>query len=64
MTQKQEAGNSKLLIWPLETAPIKVSTSRRFLVCAQWAKENSQAIVAYNQRIEKYGVFSDGLRRL
>ena len=27
-----------------------------------WRKENLQAIEAFNQRIEKQGVFSDGLR--
>ena len=27
-----------------------------------WKKENLQAIEAFNQRIEKQGVFSDGLR--
>lgn len=28
-----------------------------------WLAENRDAIEAYNGRIEKYGVFSDGLRR-
>jgi antitoxin CcdA len=28
-----------------------------------WKEENQEAIEAYNRRIEKYGVFSDGLRR-
>ena len=27
-----------------------------------WKKENFQAIEAFNERIEKQGVFSDGLR--
>ena len=29
----------------------------------QWLAENAEAIAAYNERIEKDGVFSDGLRR-
>jgi len=28
----------------------------------QWLAENRDAIDAYNEHIEKYGVFSDGLR--
>lgn len=28
-----------------------------------WKKENADAIIAYNMRIESSGVFSDGLRR-
>jgi antitoxin CcdA len=29
----------------------------------RWLAENAQAIAAYNERIERDGVFSDGLRR-
>ena len=29
----------------------------------QWLAENADAITAYNERIEKEGVFSEGLRR-
>ena len=29
----------------------------------QWLAENEEAIAAYNARIEKDGVFSEGLRR-
>jgi len=29
----------------------------------QWLAENAEAIAAYNARIEKDGVFSEGLRR-
>lgn len=29
----------------------------------QWVKENDSAIKEYNERIEKHGVFSDGLRK-
>lgn len=29
----------------------------------QWLAENAEAIAAYNERIEKEGVFSEGLRR-
>jgi antitoxin CcdA len=29
----------------------------------QWLTENADAIAAYNERIEKDGVFSEGLRR-
>lgn len=29
----------------------------------RWREENSEAIAGYNARIEKTGVFSDGLRR-
>ncbi len=29
----------------------------------QWRAENAEFIAAYNERIEKVGVFSDGLRR-
>jgi len=29
----------------------------------QWLAENQSALEEYNQRIEKQGVFSDGLRR-
>jgi antitoxin CcdA len=29
---------------------------------AQWLAENQQAIEAYNEHIERHGVFSDGLR--
>jgi len=28
-----------------------------------WVKENKDAIAEYNQRVEKQGVFSDGLRK-
>jgi len=27
-----------------------------------WLKENAEAILAYNKRVESLGVFSDGLR--
>jgi antitoxin CcdA len=30
---------------------------------AQWLEENRQAIEEYNDRIDRTGVFSDGLRR-
>lgn len=30
---------------------------------AQWLAENRQAIAAYNEDVDKNGVFSDGLRR-
>ncbi|KPJ93075.1 MAG: acetoacetyl-CoA synthase [Gammaproteobacteria bacterium SG8_15] len=29
----------------------------------QWVKENEEAIAEYNKRVEKEGVFSDGLRK-
>ncbi|MBU1667971.1 type II toxin-antitoxin system CcdA family antitoxin [bacterium] len=29
----------------------------------QWKKENLQAIEEFNERVQKRGVFSDGLRR-
>ena len=29
----------------------------------KWLKDNAAAVDAYNQRIEKQGVFSDGMRR-
>ena len=29
----------------------------------QWLAENQAAITAYNERVEREGVFSDGLRR-
>jgi len=29
----------------------------------QWLEENREAIESYNARVEKYGLFSDGLRR-
>ena len=29
----------------------------------KWLDENKSAIAAYNNRIEKHGVFSDGVRR-
>lgn len=29
----------------------------------QWLAENAEAIAAYNERMEKDGVFSEGLRR-
>ena len=29
----------------------------------EWFKENKEAIDEYNKRIEKYGCFSDGIRR-
>ncbi|HLS80197.1 MAG TPA: type II toxin-antitoxin system CcdA family antitoxin [Steroidobacter sp.] len=28
----------------------------------QWREENRESIAAYNQHVEKYGVFSDGAR--
>jgi len=28
----------------------------------QWRKENRESIAAYNQHVEKHGVFSDGSR--
>ena len=28
-----------------------------------WVKENEEAIAQYNKRVEKEGVFSDGLRK-
>jgi len=30
--------------------------------CEQWLAENRDAIAAYNERIERDGMFSDGLR--
>ncbi len=29
----------------------------------RWLEENKEAIEAYNERVRKYGVFSDGLRK-
>jgi len=29
----------------------------------QWLEDNREAIESYNERVEKYGLFSDGLRR-
>jgi antitoxin CcdA len=29
---------------------------------ARWLEENKQAIEAYNEHVERHGVFSDGLR--
>ncbi|WP_395711668.1 type II toxin-antitoxin system CcdA family antitoxin [Reyranella sp.] len=29
----------------------------------RWLEENREAIAAYNERVERYGVFTDGLRR-
>ena len=29
---------------------------------ANWQEENKEAIEHYNERVEKYGVFSDGMR--
>ena len=63
MTRKPTVGNSKLLIWPPEAMPIEGGATRRLPVYAQWVMENLRAIAAYNRRIEKCGVFSDGLRR-
>jgi antitoxin CcdA len=31
--------------------------------CRRWQEENSEAIEAYNRRIEARGTFSDGFRR-
>jgi post-segregation antitoxin (ccd killing protein) len=28
----------------------------------QWYQENKQAVDAYNELVEKYGLFSDGVR--
>lgn len=30
---------------------------------ARWLEENAEAIESYNERVERDGVFSDGLRR-
>ncbi|MHB1231488.1 MAG: type II toxin-antitoxin system CcdA family antitoxin [Burkholderiales bacterium] len=43
--------------------PVDANATRRLLINARWARENLRAIAAYNQRIERCGVFSDGLRR-
>jgi antitoxin CcdA len=43
----------------LETALGHVSDEQR---ARQWAEENSEAIKAHRERIEKYGVFGDDLR--
>ncbi|MCX7154341.1 MAG: type II toxin-antitoxin system CcdA family antitoxin [Proteobacteria bacterium] len=32
--------------------------------CAQWLEQNRVALEAYNEHVEKHGVFSDGLRLL
>jgi antitoxin CcdA len=43
----------------LEQAQAKaLSTERR----EQWLAENSEAVNAYNEDVEAYGVFSDGMR--
>lgn len=34
----------------------------RKVPCERWLMENREAIVAYNDDIERDGVFSDGLR--
>ena len=63
MTQKPTVDNSKSLIWPPEPMPMDANATLRLLINARWARENLRAIAAYNQRIERCGVFSDGLRR-
>jgi antitoxin CcdA len=30
--------------------------------CMEWLEQNREALEAYNERVEKRGVFSDGLR--
>ena len=43
----------------LEQALVEVIKKRLF---DQWVAENRVAIEAYNEHVEKHGVFSDGLR--
>jgi len=44
----------------LETSLVAVLREKQK---AAWLAENSEAVNAYNQRIEKQGLFSDGLRQ-
>lgn len=40
-----------------------IERSLRIERAKRWQQENREAIESYNAYIEKYGVFSDGLRR-
>jgi len=44
----------------LETSLVEVLRKKQ---SAAWLAESSEAVKAYNQRIEKQGLFSDGLRK-
>jgi len=44
----------------LETSLVEVLREKQR---AAWLAESSEAVKAYNQRIEKQGLFSDGLRQ-
>ncbi|MBI2313705.1 MAG: type II toxin-antitoxin system CcdA family antitoxin [Betaproteobacteria bacterium] len=39
------------------------SQPKKRAAAMHWRRKNAKAIEAYNRRIERYGVFSDGLRR-
>ncbi|MFQ5344371.1 MAG: type II toxin-antitoxin system CcdA family antitoxin [Mariprofundus sp.] len=44
----------------LETSLVEVLREKQQRA---WLEDNKDAIIAYNRRIEKQGVFSDGLRQ-
>jgi len=44
----------------LETSLVEVLREKQQVA---WLADNRDAVTAYNQRIEKQGVFSDGLRQ-
>ncbi|WP_022952006.1 type II toxin-antitoxin system CcdA family antitoxin [Leucothrix mucor] len=57
----EEARHYKLnLSKVLEQALVAVLAEKKR---AEWLEQNSEALEAYNQRVEQRGVFSDGLRR-
>jgi antitoxin CcdA len=53
---------SRLLVDALRRQLPNLHTAERAVLAKQWQEENREAIEAYNELIERSGVFSDGLR--
>ncbi len=62
MKRKLIAGSSKSLTWPRDEAMCE-GTARVGMTACEWLRVNREAIAAYNERILRRGVFSDGVRR-
>ena len=53
---------SRLLVEALRRRLPNLHAAEREKLAKQWQDENREAIEAYNELIERSGVFSDGLR--
>ena len=53
---------SELLSRALRRHLSRLNASEREQAARQWYEENKEAVDAYNEMIEKHGLFSDGVR--